>query len=105
MENGYHAKLRGFLRRAYQAYDLFREFPGTFEKLKQDPFWENSRQKPKDLTTSKWVMLFVMQATTTNDRIRASKYAKILDGFTRDGVKVGLEQNPIILDRSDNCRT
>ena len=89
MEDGYHAKLRGFLRRAYDAYDLFREFPGTFEELKQDPFWEISRQKPKDLTTSKWVLLFIMQAKTPNVRIRASKYAKILDRFTRDGVKVG----------------
>ena len=45
-------------------------------------------QKPKDLTTSKHVLLFVMRAEKPNVRTRASKYAKILDGFARDGVKV-----------------
>ena len=88
MENGYHAQLRAFLRKAYQSYQLFLEFRGAFEQLKRDPFWEISRQKPKDLTTSRWVLLFIMRAKTSNVRVRASKYAKILDRFARDGVKV-----------------
>ncbi len=57
MEDGYHAQLRAFLGRAYHVYRLFQQVPGAYEKLKQDPFWENSRQKPKGLTTSKWVLL------------------------------------------------
>jgi len=88
MENGYHARLRDFLRMSYEAYELFREFPDAFDELKQDPFWENSRQRPKDLTTSRWVLLFIMRATASNDRARATKYAAILDGFRRDRVKV-----------------
>ncbi len=87
MEDGHHARLRAFLGRAYQVYQLFRDFPDSFEELKRDPFWDKSRQKPKDLTTSKWVLLFVMQAEKPNVRTRASKYAKIVNGFTRARVR------------------
>ncbi len=66
---------------------MFRDFPDAFEQLKQDPFWDNSRQRPKDLTTSKWVLYFIMRAETPNVRTRASKYAKILDGFARKRVR------------------
>jgi len=89
MEDGHHARLRAFLGRAYESYQLFREFPDSFERLKQEPFWKSSRQKPRDLTTSKWVLLYVMRAETPNVRTRASKYAKILNGFARAGVRVG----------------
>jgi hypothetical protein len=87
MENGYHAQLRAFLQNAYRSYQLFLEFPGAFEELKRDPFWEVSQRKPKGLTTSRWVLLFIMRAKTSNVRVRASKYAKILDRFARTGIK------------------
>lgn len=90
MEDGHHAKLRAFLGRACLVHQLFCEFPDSFEELKQDPFWEDSRQKPKGLTTSKWVLLFIMRAKTPNDRTRASTYAKILDGFAREKVRADL---------------
>jgi hypothetical protein len=90
MENGYHARLRDFLRRAYTAYELFRAFPETYGELKQDSFWKNSRQKPKGLTTSRWILYFIMRATKSNDRARATKYAVILDGLSRDKVKPGV---------------
>ena len=83
MEDGHHAQLRAFLGRAYRVYRLFQQAPDSYEKLKQDPFWEKSRQKPKDLTTSKWVLLFLMRAETRNARTRASTFAKILNGFAR----------------------
>jgi hypothetical protein len=90
MENGYHARLRGVLFRAYTAYELFRAFPDTYDELKQDSFWENSRQKPpKDLTTSRGVLYLIMRATESNDRARATKYAAILDGLSRDRVRPG----------------
>jgi hypothetical protein len=89
MENGYHAQLRSFLQKAYHSYQLFLEFPDAFEKLKQDPFWENSRQKPsKDLTTSRWILYFIMRAAASNDRARSTKYATVLDKFARAGIKV-----------------
>jgi hypothetical protein len=90
MEDGYHAQLHAFLGRANHVYRLFQQVPGAYEELKQDPFWENSHQKPKGLTTSKWVLLFIMQAKTPNDRTRASTYAKILDGFARKKVRADL---------------
>ena len=95
MENGYHAQLRAFLQKAYHSYQLFLEFPDVFEKLKRAPFWEISRQRPKDLTTSRWVLLIIMQAKTSNVRVRASKYAKILDKFARAGIKVAQVANRI----------
>ena len=64
MENGYHAKLREFLRRAYHSYQLFLQFPDGFEELKRDPFWENSRQKPKVLNSSKLDPLFLNASDT-----------------------------------------
>ena len=87
MEDGHHAQLRAFLGRAYHVYRLFQQAPGAYEELKQDPFWENSRQKPKGLTTSKWVLLYLMRAETRNARTRASTYAKILNGFARKKVR------------------
>jgi hypothetical protein len=81
MEDGHHAPVRQFLQRAYIAVLMFRHEPDAFERLKTDPFWQASRQKPRDASTSKWVLYFIMEATTTNVRNRAGKYAVILDGL------------------------
>ena len=87
MQDEYHARLRHFLFRAYTAYEVFRAFPDTFVKLKKDSFWKKSQQKPKDLKTSRWVLYFIMRATESTDRARATKYAAILDGLSRDKMK------------------
>jgi hypothetical protein len=88
MEDGHHERVRAFLGRAYSVYRSFQKDEGAYEELRQDPFWENSRQKPKDeLKTSKHVLLFLMRAETRNARTRASTYAKILDGFARKKVR------------------
>ena len=42
----------------------------------------------RDPSTSKWVLYFIMQATTTNVRNLAGKYAVILDGLMQDQVEV-----------------
>ena len=83
------------MQKAYHSYQLFLEFPDAFEKLKRAPFWKDSRQRPKDLTTSRWVLLIIMQAKTSNVRVRASKYAKILDQFAGDEIKVTQVANRI----------
>jgi len=44
-------------------------------------------RKPKDASTSKWVLLFIMQARTPNVRNLAGKCAAILDGLMRDKVR------------------
>ena len=61
---------------------------GDFERLQAHPFWKASGQKPRDPATSKWVLYFIMQATTTNVRNLASKYAAILDGLMQDQVEI-----------------
>ncbi len=88
MEDGHHAEVRQFLQRAYGVAVRFRRRPGDFERLKAHPFWERSRQKPRDPSTSKWVLDFIMQARTPNVRNRAGKYAAILDGLMQDEVEI-----------------
>ena len=87
MEDGHHAATARVPGQGLFGLSLVSARPGAYEQLKQDPFWDNSRQKPKDLTTSKWVLLFIMRAETRNARTRASTYAKILDGFARKKVR------------------
>jgi hypothetical protein len=90
IEDRYRTQLVHVLENAYQCYLLFLDSPDDFEELLEDPFWDLSRQKPKKkLTTSRFVLYYIMRAETPNARARASKYAKILDGFHRDGVRVG----------------
>ncbi len=88
MENGHHAKVMQFLQRAYFVAVEFRRRPREFERLQAHPFWKQWRQQPRDRSTSKWVLYFIMQATTTNDRKRARRYAAILDGLMQDKVEI-----------------
>ena len=88
MENGHQAKVMQFLQRAYFVAVQFRRRPREFERLQAHSFWKQWRQQPKDRSTSKWVLYFIMQATTTNDRNRARKYAAILDGLMQDEVEI-----------------
>ena len=60
IEDGHHAAVRQFLQRCYTVALKFQREPDEFEHLKADPFWEASRQRPKDPSTSKWVIYFVM---------------------------------------------
>ncbi len=88
MEDDHQAEVRQFLQHAYGVAVRFRRRPGDFERLKAHPFWERSRQKPRDPSTSKWVLHFIMRATTTNVRNRAGEYAAILDGLMQDKVEI-----------------
>jgi hypothetical protein len=88
MENGDHdAKVMQFLQRAYFVAVQFRRRPGDLQRLQAHPFWKQWRQRPRDRSTSKWVLYFIMQATTMNDRSLARKYAAILDGLMQDNVE------------------
>jgi hypothetical protein len=89
IKNGHHdAKEMQFLQRAYFVAVEFRRRPGDFERLQAHPFWKQWGQQPRDRSTSKWVLYFIMQATTTNDRKRARRYAAILDGLMQDKVEI-----------------
>jgi hypothetical protein len=88
MVEDYRAAVMQFLQRAYFVADQFRRRRGDFERFQVHSFWKLTRQKPKDPSTSKWVLLFLMQATTANQRHLASKYAVILDGLKQDQVEI-----------------
>ena len=85
--DGHRAVIRQFLQTCYPVVLKFQSEPDEFERLKVDPFWDASRQKPKDPSTSKWVLYFVMQAKTKNVRNRAGRYAVVLDGLIREKVR------------------
>jgi hypothetical protein len=90
-----HAAVRRFLQRAYGVAAQFRRRPRDFERFQVHSFWKQTRQKPKDPSTSKWVLLFLMRATTPYMRHRASKYAVILDGLQQDQVETSAVAAPI----------
>ena len=81
------AKEMQFLQRAYFVAVQFRRRPREFERLQAHPFWKPWGEKPRDRSTSKWVLYFIMQATTRNERILARTYAAILDGLMQDKVE------------------
>jgi hypothetical protein len=81
------AAVSRFLQHTYEVAAQSRQ-RYEFERLHAHPFWK-SRQKPRDRATSKWVLYFIMQATTTSVRKRARKYAAIVDGLMQDEVEIG----------------
>ena len=87
MEEGDYAAVRQFLQLVYAAALRFQEEPEEFERLTSHPFWGASRQELKDTSTSKWLLYFIMRATTWSVCKRARKFATILDGCMRAQVK------------------
>jgi hypothetical protein len=83
------AELSQFLQHTYEVAAQFRRHSGEFERLQVHQFWKASRQKPRDSATAKWLVYFVLEATTTNVCKRAVKYATILDGLMQDQVEIG----------------
>jgi hypothetical protein len=88
MKESQNAAVRQFLQRIYGVAARFRRRPGDFERFQVHPFWKQTRQKPRDRSTSRWALLFIMQATTPHMRNRAGKYAVILDGLMQDQVEI-----------------
>ena len=79
---------RGSFCSAFMAWPRgFGDNPGDFERFQVHPFWKQSGQKPKDPSTSKWLLYFIMQATTPNAGNLADKCAVILDGLMQDQVE------------------
>jgi hypothetical protein len=89
IRDGDHQAVRRVLQRAYLAVREMRCDPDQFERLQADPFWKAPWRRPKDASTAKWVMLFIMRAKTVEVRIRATKYAVVLDGLQQDQVEIG----------------
>ena len=87
MKESHNAEVRQFLQRIYGVAARFRRRPGDFERFQVHPFWKESGQKPKDSSTSMWLLYFITQATTRNARKLARKHAVILDGLMQDQVE------------------
>ncbi len=87
---GYRSRLYKFQRKCYYAIKLFSKSPQEYQRLKDDEFWDNSRQTPKDQFIAKWVLYYVMQAKSKVVRDRAGKCARVLDSFLRQGMPVRL---------------
>ena len=83
-----HAEVRQLLQHAYGVAVRFRQRLRDFERFQAHAFWKQSRQKPRDPSTSKWVLLFIMQATTRRMRNLAGTYAVIVDGLMQDQVEI-----------------
>jgi hypothetical protein len=87
MEDGNDAEVGQFLQLAYFVALQFRRRPGEFERLQAHSFWKETGQKPKDPSTSKWLIYFITQARTRKARDLADKKAVILDGLRQDKVE------------------
>jgi hypothetical protein len=87
MKESQHAAVRQFLQRIYGVAARFRRRPGDFERFQVHPFWKETGQKPKDPSTSKWLLYFITQARTPNACDLADKKAVILDGLMQDKVE------------------
>jgi hypothetical protein len=83
--DGDQESLGQFLQRAYYVAVQFRRFPRKFERFQAHSFWKASGQKPKDASTSRWLMYFITEETTSEPH-HADQYAAILDSFMRNQV-------------------
>jgi hypothetical protein len=87
MDDGNDAEVGQFLQHAYGVAAQFRRRPRDFERFQVHEFWKQTGQEPRDPST-KWVILLMMQATTTKLQTLAGKFAVILDGLLQDQVEV-----------------
>src|SRR5260370_15131827 len=87
MKESQHAAVRQFLQRIYGVAARFRRRPGDFERFQVHPFWKETRQKPKDPSTSKWLLYFITQARTPHACDLAAKKAVILYGLSKHQAK------------------
>jgi hypothetical protein len=88
IEDGDHQAVSRVLQRAYLAVREMQRQPDEFKRLRADRFWKAPWRRPKDDSTSKWVVYFIMQTTSPNARHLATKYAEILDGLEQDQVEI-----------------
>jgi hypothetical protein len=89
IEDGDDQAVSRVLQRAYLAVREMQRQPDELKRLKADPFFKPPWRRPKDPSTSVWVMYFIMQARTPEMRDLAGKYAEILDGLQHDQVEIG----------------
>ena len=88
MVAAYQAKVAQLLQDAYGIALRLQRQRTHFERFQVHPFWTQTGQKPQRSSISKWILLFMMQATTTDMHKRAGKFALMLDGLMLDQVEI-----------------
>jgi hypothetical protein len=89
IEDGDHEAVSRVLQCAYLAVRDMQRDPDEFARLQADPFFKPPWRRPKDDSTSKWLMYFIVQARSPEMRDLACKYAEILDGLQQEQVEIG----------------
>jgi hypothetical protein len=88
IEDGDHQAVSRVLQCAYLAVRDMQRDPDELARLQADPFLKPPWRRPKDPSTSKWLMYFIVQARSPEVRHLAGKYAEILDGLRQDQVEI-----------------
>jgi hypothetical protein len=88
IEGGDHQAVSRVLQGAYLAVRDMQRDPDELARLQADPFFKPPWRRPKDDSTSKWLMYFIVQARSPAVRHLADKYAEILDGLQQDQVEI-----------------
>jgi len=83
---GYRAKLYAFAARCYKVGQGFKTRLDVFARFKEDAFWNDARQKPKDDKVMKAVVTFAMKAKSKHQMSRVSKTASVLESLAKQGV-------------------
>jgi hypothetical protein len=85
--DGYRAKLYVFAQRCYRIGLGYTRYPNEFKKLKEDPFWADVRQKPKDDKKMRAVLVFTIKARSAKHASSITKIAKVLDSMAAQNIK------------------
>jgi hypothetical protein len=89
IKNGDRQAVSRVLQGAYLAVRDMQRDPDEFARLQADQFFKPPWRRPKDDSTSKWLMYFIVQARSPEVRHLAGTYAEILDGLQQDQVEIG----------------
>ncbi len=84
---GYRAKLYEFAARCYKVGLGFRERLDQFARFKEDSFWADARQKPRDDKIMRAVLVFTMKARSAKLASSITKTARVLDSLAAQGIK------------------
>jgi hypothetical protein len=86
---GYRTKLYEFAARCYKVGVGFKKRLDVFARFKENSFWDEARQKPKDDKVMRAVVTFAMKAKSKHLLSRVSKTATVLEWLADQGAKPG----------------
>jgi hypothetical protein len=87
--DGYRMKLYVFAQLCYRIGLGYSRRLDEFATFKEDPFWANVRQRPKDDKIMRAVLMFTMKARSAKLASSITKTAKVLESMASQDVKPG----------------